>query len=193
MARDEKKLVASLPEEIYVLPNVIPWNKLLLDGKLKLNYGDNIGGLGVKTREYLWPSQSAQPFTDWVLLYNSSRKDRAICGRHQITEKQPEKALVGLGFLLLVHYLTETERAEWLLRAHNAAVNRRHMGWAKSGLLPGGDYPVVTAGAVGLIFGDLVRFEQPIEFKWPAGPVQSLRIKTDDIRGQLLSASMVKC
>lgn len=135
---------------IPAFPNAFPYNELLLDGKLI-----------AKTRNWEWKHRGL------TLLYTSTKVHVEVVRAHRIDARAfPRKVIVGVGNLVDVRPLT---RREWdkLYKQFNNV---------KRGRSGGDGFGDVYPMRIGFFFEDLKRFEEPLRFDWPSGPVKPIGI-----------------
>lgn len=160
---------------IPVFPNWYPYNDMLFDRRLR------VGRFGVKTRSYNWDYRGP------VLFYNSGRT-AWHCVNIYGYKRGPEHhgVIIGSGELAMVRPLDLMEEAQMAINFNNLKIGPRKY-WR--------DLPFATVRPLpfGYFFPNqsLKRFEIPIQFKWPAGPVRPIFIEVSRyprIHTQLLSA-----
>ncbi len=137
-----------------VFPNWYPYNDMLLDGHLQ------VGAHGVKTRSYDWKYRGP------VLLYNSGRTAHYCVHAYGYPKKAEHRGcVIGVANLEDVRLLTDREWRKMERNFKNLTARQ----WR--------DQPEkveVYPYSFGYFFSDIRRFENPVSFKWPAGPVRPI-------------------
>jgi|SRR3989344_789898 len=149
---------------IPVFPNWYPYNDMLLDRRLM------IGRFGVKTRSYNWNYRGP------VLLYNSGRTAWHcvnIYGYERANRELHHGVIIGAGDLADVRYLDLTEEARMCINFNNLKITPKKY-WQT---LP---HAAVTPLPFGYFFSGLKRFDRPIRFNWPSGPVRPIFIESTE-------------
>ncbi len=156
-----------------VFPNWYPYNDMLLDGRLQL------GEYGVKTRSYDWDYRGD------VLLYNSGRTAWHCVNNYEYESgRQNHGIIIGVGRLVSVRELKQREEYQMYLNFNNLTRSQARRLVEREGYRAG-VYPL----PFGYFFTDLKRFEKPIQFNWPSGPIRP--IFTTVREGSLLKTQLV--
>ena len=148
-----------------VFPNWFPFNDMLLDGHLKVGKYE-----GVKTRSWDWNYRGP------LLLYTSGRAFHQAVEAYQYANgAKKHKVIIGIGELVDVRELTEKEAYKMVCNFNNVKPSEL------SPLIPDTVPPFeayvlgyIAPYRIGFFFQNLRRFEQPVPFKWPAGPVKPI-------------------
>lgn len=160
-----KKTALHLP----VFPNWFPFNDMLFDGHLRV-----LDFAGVKTRSWKWDYRGP------VLFYTSGRTARPAVEAYEYQDSQEHhKVIIGTGNLVEVRELTEDEVLRMVCNFNNITPTEALAGEYKISPFP-----------FGFFFQNLRRFERPVPFKWPAGPVKP--IWTEIPSGSELSRQLKK-
>lgn len=153
---------ATLP----AFPNVIPFNEMILRGKLSVG-----GNEQVKTRNRKWNYRGI------VLFYTSGRTVYGIVSPRltKIAEQNKGK-LVGVGMLVDVRELTTNEKVA-LYKKFNP---KAKLSDVRSYKIFGMDEREwrVTPQNYGFFFLNVKRFKKSIPFKWPQGAITTAKVPT---------------
>ena len=176
-----------------VFPNWYPYNEMLLDGHLR------VGKYAVKTRSWKWK------YRGLVLLYNSGRvAPQAVKAYRYRYEQNPSKhkIIVGIAELAEVRPLSNEEGRKMICNFNNYTMRKTKIWEAVLGLDDDPSWPfwinsqqghehIICPFPIGFFFKNAVRFETPVPFNWPAGPVKPIYIQTaryPKLHAQLLIA-----
>lgn len=123
------------------------------------------GKLIAKSRSWTWKHRGL------TLLYTSSRVARSVAAAHGMDPKKyPRKAIVGVGDLIEVRPLNAREWRTLSRQFNNS--------WAP-------DRQFVEPLPIGYFFENLRRFETPVPYSWPQGPVLPITIPAALVAGEL--------
>ncbi|MBX4190332.1 hypothetical protein KW791_03510 [Candidatus Parcubacteria bacterium] len=156
--------------QIPVFPNWYPYNDMLLDGRL------DIGQKSVKTRSYDWNYRGP------VLLYNSLRREPLAMRAYGYgPNKNNHRMIVGMAHLTEVRLLTRGEIRKMICNFNNINKGELEKLIKKFKLA---DYPqwihnygsYISPFQFGYFFENPTRFEKPVPFNWPSGPVKPIYI-----------------
>jgi hypothetical protein len=170
-------------QQLYVIPYKAPFYELLLSGKLTIP--TESGSLAVKT------GSTPRKHRGWVGFYNSTRVATGVAELHGLNPIQPQRVLLGVGYLAASRGLTEKERYSLTLGFNNMSekdfyelcrsrLNIKHpehisledrYNWLDQ------IWPEPPVCVIPMNFGhfylpeSLKRFSKPIPLKYPSGPV----------------------
>lgn len=153
---------------IPAFPNAFPYNELLLDGKLI-----------AKTRSWVWAHRGL------TLLYTSTRVHGSVARAHEMDSKAyPKKAIVGVGNLVDVRPLTKREMRKLYSQFNNVPNLRKVSDRAlrRTGIFV---HDYVSPLPIGFFFTDLKRFDEPVSFDWPTGPVKPIGVPVSKVAAAL--------
>ena len=160
--------------KMLVMANKVPYNDMVFDGHLRL------GKYLIKTRSYNLNYRGP------VLFYNSSRTEpKAVSAYKYENGPSNHKVIIGIADLVEVRPLTEIEARKMVLNFNNLTPQTLAKRLHKYGLsyfqhtwfwLQIGD--LIKPYHIGLFFENAKRFEEPVPFSWPAGPVRPITIQT---------------
>lgn len=137
-----------------VLPNWFPFNDMLLDGHLR------IGKYCVKTRNWNWG------YRGQVLLYNSLRTSHPSLSAYGYRDAENRhRIIIGVATLVGVRPLDNWEITTMICNFNN--LTPRQIG-------EGSGVVKIYPHDFGFFFQDLRRFETPVPFTWPPGPVKPI-------------------
>lgn len=148
---------------------------MVLDGHMKVGPYE-----GVKTRSWEWDYRGP------LLFYNSGRTARpAVSAYGYHDAPQEHKVIIGVGELVDVRSLTPKETLQMVCNFNNLTerevrkIIRKEVGSVGASFVhvlrnfyACGDY--VAPYPTGFFFKNLVRFDKPVKFNWPAGPVKPI-------------------
>lgn len=155
-----KRRAAQAFDTIPAFPNWFPYNELLIDGKLI-----------AKTRTWSWKHRGL------TLFYSSSRIERQVADAHGINPKDhPHKVIVGAGELIDVRRLTRREWYKLIRQFYNATPR---------GTQVIRDHAQYLDPPYGFFFQNLQRFETPVPFNWPSGPVKPIGVQVSLVAEEL--------
>lgn len=181
--------------KILVMPNQVPYNDMVFDGHLR------VGKYSVKTRSYNLNYRGP------VLFYNSTRTEpKAMAAYDYGTGFSSHKTIIGMADLVKVRPLKHWEAKKMVENFNNLPqvavtnlfgkmldliVNDKE--------IPDFPFLVNEMGLIapfrnGLFFLNEKRFEKPVPFKWPTGPVRPIFIESarhPKIHAQLLLSGSV--
>lgn len=141
--------------ELPVFPNWYPYNDMLLDGRLR------VGDFGVKTRSYNWDYKGP------VLLYNSGRTAWHCVNIYDYKRGHKNHGIIiGVGELVNVRLLSDAENIKMICNFNN--LTKRDI--ARHGFTGVDVQPL----PFGYFFSNLKRFQKPVPFSWPSGPVKPI-------------------
>lgn len=137
-----------------VFPNWYPYNDMLLDGHLQ------VGRYHLKTRSYDWKYRGP------VLLYNSGRVAWHCVDAYQYSSiDRPHRHIIGVATLVDVRELTEKESLQMECNFNNLTPKQ---------LLKDPGLAEIFPLHMGYFFARVHRFDKPVPFSWPAGPVKPI-------------------
>ena len=182
--------------KIPVFPNWFPYNDMLLDGHLEVEHKTMAEGTvhGVKTRSWNWDYRGP------VLLYNSGRTAREALEAYGYSDCSPmHRVIVGIGNLYDVRPLTDFEGVRMVANFNNIRVPAVRQLLEDLGRKYGYEGPLmpfevhehtnlIAPLPIGFFFNWLDRFENPVSFRWPPGPIRP--IMTTVRRGGVLWRQM---
>ena len=158
---NQKRLVAEAFTTLPVLPNVFPYNELLISGKL------NVGSYGVKTRG--WP-MCVWKYRGPVLLYTSTKTHQIAADAHGLdSEVFPRQVIVGVGKLVEIRNLTRGEKKQMYLNFNNWG-EKEYRSFLRAERA-GRWVDHISPFYAGLFFKNLKRFKKPIPFTWKKGAI----------------------
>ena len=174
--------------KMLVMANKYPYNNMVFDNRLQ------VGEFAVKTRSYNLNYRGP------VLFYNSGRIEPLAMKAYGY-QRSPlnHKVIIGMAELVEVRPLTIPE-GKIMVKNFNHWTQRELTRFTKQFYLPGTcvldiderdwqDWPfwintqwdysdIITPYRIGLFFKNKKRFDKPIPFNWPAGPVRPIQIQS---------------
>ncbi|MBI3632245.1 MAG: hypothetical protein HY225_02255 [Candidatus Vogelbacteria bacterium] len=163
-------------QKLPVFPNWFPYNDMLLDGHMKVD-----GHEGVKSRCWEWNYRGP------VLLYNSLRTAKPAVKAYDYTNSsENHKVIVGVGELVEVRGFTVDEAAQMLANFNNISLDKikialRNIKRKMPSYRPEEIIynffqfgPYIAPFRTGFFFKNLRRFDKPVSFNWPAGPIKPI-------------------
>jgi hypothetical protein len=146
---------------------------MLLDGHLK------VGEFGVKTRSYDWKYRGA------VLLYTSGRTQQSCVQAYNYAKgTDKHNLIIGVANLVDVRLLNDAEIRKMVCNFNNLTVREVKPDLSNVAVVP---FPF------GYFFSNIRRFDKPIPFSWPSGPVKPIMTDVRSgsrLRQQVLAAGI---
>ena len=137
-----------------VFPNWYPYNDMLFDGHLQ------VGKHSVKTRSYDWDYRGP------VLFYTSGRTQQSCVKAYKYVNGQDKhKIIIGVANLVDVRPLNREEVMKMVLNFNNLKVEEVLSDFSNVQVVPYN---------FGYFFSKVKRFEEPVAFSWPSGPVKPI-------------------
>jgi hypothetical protein len=167
-----------------VFPNSYPFCNMVFDGHLQ------VGDYAVKTRKYNWKYRGA------VLFYTSTSTSLPCVQAYDYSKGQDNhKVIIGAANLVDVRPLTNEEIMKMVCNFNNLTFEEAKEDFKKAEEV----HPFklekvkVVPFEFGYFFSNLKRFEEPVPFNWPSGPVKPIfrKIRSGSrLRKQLLVAGI---
>lgn len=152
-----------------VFPNWYPYNNMVFDGRLQ------VGDCAVKTRSWNWDYRGP------VLFYTSGRvAHQAVEAYGYQRNRANHKVIIGVADLVNVRELTNQEAKTMVCNFNNISPAKLKKVLAENDYTePDSAFWVSGLGYIepyhiGFFFQNLRRFDNPVPFSWPAGPVKPI-------------------
>src|SRR3989344_2838450 len=166
----------SKDRKIPVFPNWFPFNDMVFDGHLKVGkYA------AVKTRKWQWKYMGP------VLFYNTLRTAQVELDRYPKYQNVPanRKTIIGIAEIVESRPLTTEEAKQMLANFNNHKLVKIEIELEETAAATGQSVeqiiydfwkfgPFVAPFRIGFFFQNLKRFEKPIPFNWPSGPIKPI-------------------
>lgn len=162
--------------KIPVFPNWFPFNDMVFDGHLQ------IGEFAVKTRCWNWDYRGP------VLFYTSLRVAwRAVDAYGYRRNSSVHKVINGIANIVLARELTNKEGKIMVCNFNNITPRKLMNEIKHTGFEDSPDWPFwfnsqwgwqnfISPFRIGFFFKNQKRFEVPIPFNWPSGPIKPIFI-----------------
>ncbi len=164
--------------QLLVFPNSYPYCNMVFDGHLQ------VGEYAVKTRNYNFDYRGD------VLFYTSTSTASSCVQAYDYPKgRDNHKVIIGVANLVDVRLLTDKEELKMTCN-----FNKLSARFVKANINDPEKVPVVPF-PFGYFFSNLRRFEEPVPFNWPSGPIrpQLRNIRHGSRLHQQLLAASTNC